>query len=205
MTEEQALAAVDATIADAQAQPTPQPTDTSADDTYYNNASLAEPSLKARCSPLVRVTDFKRAVKKDTGAQYGWEFKLTLEEEVDDDADGKLPVGHEIPFLKVFTTPNDNKTQAAIDRTCALMLCAFNGIVCDLKADPGLKKAMDALRALPPERRKPTPLDPNDEHYKQWIGTVVRATLKPGKPDNSGRPQIDLQGLAAYVGASNPV
>ncbi len=185
-----------ADLAAAQAEPAPTPT---SDDNYYNNATLTEPSIKARCTPICRIADFKPAVKKDTGAQYGWELKLTLEEEVADDAGGMLPVGHEIPFLKVFTTPNDNKPQATIDRTCALMLCALNGIACDLKADPGLRGALAALTSLPSEKRKPTPMDLDAGHYTQWVGTVVRATLKPGKPDNSGRPSIDLQGLAAYT------
>ncbi len=190
-------AAVDQAI-DGQPAPT-------IDTSEYDNAILAEPSLKQRCTPLVTVADFKPAIKKDTGAIYGWEFKLRLEEAVDDDCGGQLPVGHEIPFLKVFTAETASKGVPEIVRTCSNILCALNGIVCDLKADPGLKKAQAALHALPAEKKVPGRLDTNEQHYKQWVGTVVRATLKPGKLDNSGRPQIDLQGMAAAPGSGGSV
>lgn len=191
-------AAVDAAI-DGAAQPT-------IDTSEYDNAILAEPTIKARCTPLVTIVDFKPAIKKDTENDvYGWEFKLRLEEAVDDDIGGQLPVGHEIPFLKVFNVGRDAKETEKRIAMCATIMCALNGIVTDLKSDPKLAKAKAALQAMPPIKRVPSRLDSNKEHYQQWVGSVVRATLKPGKPDNSGRPQIDLQGMAAAPGAGGTV
>lgn len=189
----------------ADAQPAPTPTD------GFDIASLAEPSLRSKVTLPVRILDFKPAVKRDSTEIYGWEFKVGLLQETPDDTnppgsnESKLPVGYEIPFLRVFTIPNEPSRIKEKTLLVAKMLCALNEIVCDPKADPGLKGALTAYKALPAEKRTPLPADDNLDHYKQWIGTVVMATLKPKGVDQSGRPQISLEGMTAYTGAANPI
>lgn len=178
-------AAAPATTIEAPPTPTTSP---------WANVTLTEPQLKGPCSPLVRIEKFEPALKQD-GTMYGWSFDVTLAEPVPDDAGGMLPIGHQFRYLKVFTVPSDKVPKGRTDARAANIICALNNIpVGKSKADND--RAMAALLALPVQQQLPTATDTTVADYQQWVGTVVRATLKPSV-GRDGAAQVDLQGLAA--------
>lgn len=201
MTEEQASNAVDQQPA-APAVEQPVPDAPVIDTSWLDNTGLSEPMLKGPCSPVCTIAKFSPAIKADSGEMYGMSLDLVLDEPVDDNQGGQIPVGKSFNYMKVFTAVTDKKPIERVNRIVGNMIAALNGIVIDPKTDPGDRRAKAALAALPPLAKTPSPQDRDQSHYDQHVGKKVKAHLKPNGVDKNGFPQVDLMGLSAVPGTA---
>lgn len=160
--------------------------------------SMYQPTLKlGRQVRLCKILAFEPGLKKETNEFYGWRITLALEEDADDEFGGKIAQGTRLDPATLFTLPSQVRDQAACLQQVQGWLMALNNIPINRKNKQSCEAAIVAYKALPAEKRLPTQLDENAEHYAQWVGTYVKAVLVTKAKKDTGEVQTNVADLLA--------
>jgi hypothetical protein len=148
----------------------------SIDTSEYDVTSSYDPCPKDG-TYLVAVNMFD-AAKDEAGAVFGWKLAVTTCEPVPDEFGKPLIEGYRIGPCTIFTSESQYRTRDECIRRCKGYLQGLNNLVYAPREDGDRRKIDAALLALDPARRTPSRLDSDESHYKQWINTVILATLR---------------------------